>query len=66
MPGVDGHDAALQGGGDGLGAALDVELVEDVAHVGFHRVLGEAKLVRDALVAGTGDEQAEHLALALG
>src|SRR6266568_8787405 len=42
------QDAALQGGGDRLGAALHAELVEDVADVGLHRVLGEAKLVGDS------------------
>jgi hypothetical protein len=54
------HQLALERDGDGLGAALDLELGKDVADVRFDGVLREAELGCHCLVAGAGYQQAQH------
>ena len=44
------HESPAEGDGDRLGAVADLEFREDVFHVGFHSLLGDAQGVGDFLV----------------
>jgi len=59
-------DAALDGGGGGLGAVLHAELFEDVADVLFDGDFGQAEFGGDFLVAVALDDEFEHALLAIG
>lgn len=45
---------------------MDTELLIDVLHVGSHRVLGNAELVRDGKSAAFAKELVEHCTFSLG
>ncbi len=48
---------------DDLRPAVDMELVQDLAHVGLDRRFGHAKLIGDELVGQAAQQQSEHAAL---
>src|SRR5438874_1106792 len=59
-------DAAAQRLADRLGAAVDLQLLEDDVGVELHRALGDVELARDLLVAVALGDQFEDLQLPLG
>src|SRR3954447_16225749 len=59
-------DPALQRLADRLGAAIDVELLEEDIGVELDRALGDEELLGDLLVAVALRHQPEHLHLPLG
>jgi hypothetical protein len=45
---------------------VELQLLQDVAHVVLHRVLGDVELTGDVTVAETARDELEHLELAFG
>src|SRR5437762_751913 len=60
------HDAALQGGGDRLAAARDLELSEDALDVHPRRLLGDPEGGHDGGGVVAPGEELKHLPLARG
>ena len=58
------HDAATERNGDGLSAIPHLEFGEDVFHVGFYGLFGDAQGVADLLVRLAEDQQADDVPLA--
>src|SRR5438067_3071261 len=65
-PALQLDDAAAQRLADRLGAAVDLQLLEDDVGVELHRALGDVELARDLLVAVALGDQFEDLQLPLG
>src|SRR4051794_15670308 len=61
-----GDEALAHGASRRLRAALRVKLVEDVAQVELHGVLGQAEPSGDLLVREASDDAPQNLELALG
>src|ERR1700729_998978 len=53
------NEAALEGGGGGLGAVVDLEFAEDMADVEFDGDFGDGEGGGDFLVAAAFDDEAE-------
>ena len=61
---ADVEELLAHGVDDGFHAGVEVQLLEDVAHVVLDRVLGDVQLVRDLAVAHALGHELEHLELA--
>src|SRR5699024_3271674 len=58
-----GVEAAVDGPAGGLVPVGELELAEDVAHVGLDGLLGDVELLADAPVGVAAGQPSQHLAL---
>jgi len=65
-PVFEAGDALPQGIEGGLGAAAEVQLAQDLAHVGADRRFADGELFGDLAVGPAPGDQLQHLDLALG